>query len=130
MLSHSLMKDSLPPYMTDLHIARQYYEIIQNTKKGMNIHLVRQRKSKVMMAKDIMWTLVTSHAMSSGRRITRLLGVDKWNIKKSTKHKTFLDTFKDEFSTTSEASGLTICLKFWRKPWLIGGLLNLQYLQT
>jgi hypothetical protein len=54
MLSHSLMKDSLPPYMTDLHIARQYYEIIQNTKKGMNIHLVRQRKSKVMMAKDIM----------------------------------------------------------------------------
>jgi hypothetical protein len=77
MLSHSLMKDFLPPYMTNLHITRQYYEIIQNTKKGMNSHLVRQRKSKVMMAKDIVCTLVTSHAMNSGRRITRLLGVDK-----------------------------------------------------
>lgn len=97
MLSHSLMKDYLPPYMTDLHSTKYNYEIIQNTKKGMNIHLVKQQKSKVMMAKDIVCTLVTSHAMSSGRRIARLLGVDKQNIKKSTKCKTLLDTSKDAF---------------------------------
>ncbi len=75
MLSHSLMKDFLPPYMTKLHSTRQYYEIIQNNKKGMNIHLVRQQKSKVMMAKDIVCTLFTSHAMSSGRKTARLLSV-------------------------------------------------------
>jgi hypothetical protein len=69
------MKDFLPPYMTELHSTRQYYEIIQNTKKGMNIHLVRQQKSKVMMANDIVCTLVTSHVVSSGRKIARLLSV-------------------------------------------------------
>ncbi len=97
MLSPSLMKDYLPPYMIDLHSTRQNYEIIQNTKKGMNIHLVKQRKSKVMMAKDIVYTLVISHVMSNGKGIARLLSVNEQNIKKSTEHRTLLDTFKDAF---------------------------------
>ncbi len=49
------------------------------------------------MAKDIVCTLVTSHVISSGRRIARLLGVDKQNIKKSTECRTLLDISKDAF---------------------------------
>jgi hypothetical protein len=43
----------------------------------MNTHLVGQQESKVMMAKNIADTLIISHVVSSGRAITRLLGVDK-----------------------------------------------------
>lgn len=63
----------------------------------MNTHLVGQQESKVVMAKDIVCSLIISHVMNNGRGIARLLGVDRWNIKKGMECKILLDIYKDAF---------------------------------
>jgi hypothetical protein len=76
MLSHSLVRDSLPPYFSDLSI-KQNLDIGQNIKQGMNTHLMGQQESKVVMAKDIVCSLPVSQVVSSERGIVRLLVIDK-----------------------------------------------------
>ncbi len=49
------------------------------------------------MAKDIVCSLIISHVMNNGRGIARLLGVDRWNIKKGMECKILLDIYKDAF---------------------------------
>lgn len=76
MLSHSLVRDSLPPYFSDLSI-KQNLDVVQNIKQGMNTHLVGQQESKVVMAKDIVCSLPVSQVVSNERGIVRLLVIDK-----------------------------------------------------
>lgn len=65
-------------------------------KDGLISHLVGSHQSKVVMAKDIACTLVAyahtiESGINSGRGIARLLGVDKWNIKRGMEQQILLD---------------------------------------
>ncbi len=71
------MRDSLPPYFSDLLSIKQNLEVVQNIKQGMNTHLVGQQESKVVMARDIVRSLPVSQVVSSVRGIVRLLVIDK-----------------------------------------------------
>ncbi len=59
-LSHSLLKDMVPPYLTNLRVVKHKYDVLQNMKEGINTHLAGCRKSKLIMAKDIVCTLTSS----------------------------------------------------------------------
>ncbi len=48
-LSHSLLKDMVPPYLTNLRVEKHKYDVLQNMKEGINTHLVGWRKSKLIM---------------------------------------------------------------------------------
>jgi hypothetical protein len=89
------MKGSLPPYLSDLAAIKQSHEVFLNLKDGMNTHLVGSQSFKVIMAEDIVCTLAVSPSVNSGRRISKLLGIDGRNIKKVEEHKILLDNKKD-----------------------------------
>jgi hypothetical protein len=71
------VRDSLPPYFSDLLSIKQNLEVVQNIKQGMNTHLVGQQESKVVMARDIVHSLPVSQVVSSVRGIVRLLVIEK-----------------------------------------------------
>jgi hypothetical protein len=57
-LFDSMMSDFLPPSLIDLVVVKKNHEIVQSLKDIMNTHLFGHRKSKVVMAKDIVCTLI------------------------------------------------------------------------
>jgi hypothetical protein len=59
-LSHSLFKDMGPPYLINLGVVKHKYDVLQNMKESINTHLASHRKSKLVMAKDIVCTLTSS----------------------------------------------------------------------
>jgi hypothetical protein len=89
------MKDSLPPYLSDLATIKQSHEVVQNLKDGMNTHLVGSQPFKVVMVKDIVCTFTSSPFVNNGRGISKLLSVDKRNHKKVEEHKILFDNKKD-----------------------------------
>jgi hypothetical protein len=70
------VRDSLPPYFSDLLSIKQNLEVVQNIKQGMNTHLVGQQESKVVMARDIVCSLLVSQVVSSVTGIVRLVVID------------------------------------------------------
>jgi hypothetical protein len=76
-----MVKGSSPPYLTNIDVIKQSHKIVQNLKDGMNMHLLGPQQFKVVMAKNIVCTFASSQAINSGIGISKLLGVDKRNIK-------------------------------------------------
>jgi hypothetical protein len=66
-------------------------------KEGINTHLAGCRKSKLIMAKNIMCTLTSSQSITSKRVVARVLGVDKRNIPRAMLKHAQLDTMNDVF---------------------------------
>jgi hypothetical protein len=66
-------------------------------KEGINAHLASCRKSKLVMAKDIMCTLTSSQSITSKKAIARVLGVDGQNIPREVLRHAQLDTMNDAF---------------------------------
>jgi len=96
-LSHSTVKDSLPPYLNDLVVIKQSHEVVQNLKDGMNTHLVGSQPSKVVMAKDIVCIFASSQFINNGKGISKLLSVDRRNNKRVEEHRILFDNKKDAF---------------------------------
>jgi hypothetical protein len=57
-LKHSLFKDMGPPYLINLGVVKHKYDVLQNMKEGINAHLASRRKSKLVIAKNIVCTLI------------------------------------------------------------------------
>jgi hypothetical protein len=73
-----------------------------NLKKRFITHLIGQCQSKLVMAKDIVCTLVSSsQPRKSGRSIAWIPNVDRCNMKKGMQRWLLLDTQKDAFWLTS-----------------------------
>ncbi len=79
-LNHSLLKDMVPPYLTDLRVVKHKYDVLQNMKEGINTHLASCRKSKLVMAKDIVCTLTSSQSITSKSVVVVVFRVYKQNI--------------------------------------------------
>ncbi len=110
-INHPLMKGFLPPYLQDIAIFKQNEQIMVTLKKGLTSHLVGVRQSKVVLAKDIVCTRVAfSKPSRSNRRIARILGVDRWNIKKVVESRVLLDTQMDAFWLMHKCHKHTYCL--------------------
>ncbi len=75
-LNHSLLKDMGLPYLINPRVVKHKYDVLQNMKEGINTHWASCRKSKLVMAKDIVCTLTSSQSITSKRTIVKVLGVD------------------------------------------------------
>jgi hypothetical protein len=96
-LSHSLLKDMGPPYLIDPGVVKHKYDVLQNMKEGINTHLASRRKSKLVMAKNIVCTLTSSQSITSKRVVARVLGVNRQNISKVVLRRAQLDIMNDTF---------------------------------
>jgi hypothetical protein len=75
-LGHPILKGMLPLYLTNVSITKQNHEVVENLKEGLTSHLISQRQSKLMMAKNIVYTLASSQSLSNGQGIVKVLGVN------------------------------------------------------
>jgi hypothetical protein len=53
--------------------------------------LLGSRKTQLMVAKDIVYTLASNQSMNSSLGVTKTLGVDRWNIKRAMGKRVQLD---------------------------------------
>lgn len=68
----------------------QHY-VLSSVREGARDHLVGVRQSKLIMAKDVLCTLVSSPQVGSGRGVVGLLEVDMRNITKGRSMRLILD---------------------------------------
>ena len=100
-LSHPLMAEIVPPFLSDLGAVHQNHEVIRNMKAGISTHLARSKKSHLMMAKDIICMLATFEHMTSSRFVAEVLGVDRRNIRKGVNRQVQLDLENQAFWRTN-----------------------------
>lgn len=94
------MKDFLPPYLENIANLKQKYEIVGNLKEAITFHFVGPHQYNLVMAKDIVCTLVASSQpmrSTNGKGIAKMLGVDKRNMKRDLERRILLDTENDAF---------------------------------
>jgi hypothetical protein len=96
-LSHSLLKDMVPPYLNNPRVVKHKYDVLQNMKEGINTHLGGCRKSKLVMAKDIVCTLTSSQSIIGKRVVAKVFGVDRQDIPRVVLRRAQLDTMNDVF---------------------------------
>jgi len=59
-LGYLLVKGMLPSYCYDISTMKHNQEVVENLKDGLSTHLVGQHHSKLLVAKDNIFTLATS----------------------------------------------------------------------
>lgn len=96
-LGHTCMADITPAYLTDLESVKLGHSVLSNVREGMREHLVGQKTSKIIMAKDILCTFASKGNVGSGRGVAGLLGVDRRNISKAQGRRVLLDSAQDAF---------------------------------
>jgi hypothetical protein len=98
-LSHPLVKNGLPLYLEDIIILKCAQELVGNLKATLTTHLIGACLAKLVMAKDVIYLFATSpQSTKSGKSITRMLDLDRWNIKKRLERHMLLDTYSDATS--------------------------------
>jgi hypothetical protein len=103
-LGHSLVKDAIPPFLSDLRIVKQNQSFIDNMKFGIAAHLSGQKPSNIVMAKDILCTLASSATTSSCRGVAGVLRVKWQNIRKGIDRHVQLDGLKCAFWTNYQST--------------------------
>jgi hypothetical protein len=71
--------------------------VISSVREGMRDHLVGSKPSKIVMAKDILYTFTSGSQCGSGRGLAGLLGVDRRNIYQAQSKRMVLDAGLDAF---------------------------------
>jgi hypothetical protein len=99
-LSHPFINGMLLDYLVDLKCVKQNHEILSNMKTGITKHLKGQRKSDLVISREIVCILTSSSSNGNSKGVTRVLGVDKHNIRKALGRGVQLDTMKDVFRIT------------------------------
>ena len=97
LLGHTCMADITPAYLSNLESVKLGHFVLSSVREGMREHLVGQKTSKIIMAKDILYTFASKGNVGSGRGIAGLLGVDKRNISKAQGRRVLLDSAQDAF---------------------------------
>ncbi len=98
-VSHDILVDAMPPYLHDIKTLKRNLQLLENFRSRLGEHLIGSWSSKLVMAKEIVSTLVTSRSRGSNRGITRILKVDRRNIKKGIEKHMLLDTSRNVFWT-------------------------------
>jgi len=81
LFNHTLTKEIMLDYLQDLQKMKMNQKLIDNLRSILSSHLVSQKSSKTILAKDIICTLATSQSIGSFKKVVKILGVDKKNIK-------------------------------------------------
>ena len=97
LLGHTCMADITPAYLSNLESVKLGHFVLSSVREGMREHLVGQKTSKIIMAKDILCTFASKGNVGSGRGIAGLLGVDRRNISKAQGRRVLLDSAQDAF---------------------------------
>jgi len=82
-LGHEVLVQMLFDFLVDPIKVKLTQSIKSNLKEDMINHLARVKKSKIVMAKDIVYTLATSSNLRSKRGVVDLIGVDMKNLRRS-----------------------------------------------
>jgi hypothetical protein len=96
-LGHSKMKGMIPPFLRDLETMKLQDSVMSNMRDGLKDHLVGVHQSKIVMAKDILYTLATNSVVGSRRGLAGILGVDRGNILQARSRRFGLDNSNDAF---------------------------------
>jgi len=81
LFNHTLTKEIMLDYLQNLQKMNMNPKLIDNLRSNLSSHLVSQKSSKTILAKDIICTLATSQSIGSSKEVAKILGVDKKNIK-------------------------------------------------
>jgi hypothetical protein len=98
LFGHLLLKDVLPPYFQDLQKMKTNQNLVNSFKYSLTSHLVGAKSSQITMAKDIVYTLATSHS----RKVGKVSRVDRRNIRRVAKRRQLLDSFGVAFWTSHQ----------------------------
>jgi hypothetical protein len=90
-MGHSSMKEMIPLYLKDLQTIKLQQSIFSSVREGIKDHLVGVKKSKLIMAKDILCIFTSTSKVESGRGLAGLLGVDMRNISRARGRRVVLD---------------------------------------
>jgi hypothetical protein len=96
-LGHSCMKGMIPPWRSNLDTIKLQHYVLSSLIEGVRDHLVGVRQSKLVMAKDILYTLASLSQVGSRRGVVGLFGVDRRNITKGRSRRLILDDGQDAF---------------------------------
>jgi hypothetical protein len=91
-----ILTGAMPPYLHDIKRLKQNLQLIENFISGLN-HVAGHQSSNLVVAKDIICTLASSHSVGSSRETMKVLGVDKRNIKKDVESRMLLETSRNVF---------------------------------
>jgi hypothetical protein len=81
----------IPLYLKDLQTIKLQQSIFSIVREGIKDHLVGVKKSKLIMAKDILCTLASTSKVGSGRGLAGLLDVDRRSISRARGRRVLLD---------------------------------------
>jgi hypothetical protein len=77
--------------LKDLQTIKLQQSIFSSVREGIKDHLVGVKKSKLIMAKDILCIFTSTSKVESGRGLAGLLGVDMRNISRARGRRVVLD---------------------------------------
>ncbi len=76
-VGHKLLDTIMPPYLHDVKRLKHNHQLIENFTSGLSNHVMGHGSSKLVLAKDIVYTFVASQLKGSNWEATKVLGVDK-----------------------------------------------------
>jgi len=75
-VSHDIFVDAMPPYLHDIKTLKHNLQLIENFRSRLGECLTRFCSSKLVMAKEIVCTLVAYGSKGSNMGVARILGID------------------------------------------------------
>lgn len=97
-VGHDILTVAMPPYLHDIKRLKQNLQLIENFKFGLN-HVASHQPFKLILAKDSICTLASFQSIRSSQETTKILGVDKRNIKKGVERCVLLEALEIVFWT-------------------------------
>lgn len=89
-------------YLQDLQKMNMNQKLVDNLRSSLSSHLIGQKSSKTILAKDIICTLATSQSIGSSKEVVKILGVDKKNIKITIRWRDLLNASRFTLWTTQQ----------------------------
>lgn len=96
-ISHPLLNNMFFYHLVDLQCVKGNHEVLSNMKARIIEHLMGQKKSDLVVVKDIMCMLASRSSNGSNKGVAKVLDVDKSNIQKGMGRCVQLDTMKNAF---------------------------------
>ncbi len=75
-VSHDIFVDVVPPYLHDIKTLKHNLQLIEKLRSRLGEHLIGCWSSKLVMAKEIVCTLVASRSRWNNKETTRILRID------------------------------------------------------
>jgi hypothetical protein len=94
-LAHPLVKGMVPKYLFDLSNVQQKHEVLTIVQTCLVMHMTSSCLTKIVVAKDIVCTLISSNNLHNNKAIVRVLGVDRRNIKRGWEKRVLLSIMNE-----------------------------------